>query len=114
MRQALTSGESLLDIHHAGTAMRFLTAYWAGKAGRQVILTGSERMKQRPIEILVDALRQLGAEIAYLEAPGCPPLKIHGTRLEGSKVTLPADVSSRDPIRDGRQSYPGACQKRNP
>ncbi len=95
MQQALTSGESLLDIHHAGTAMRFLTAYWAGKAGRQVILTGSERMKQRPIEILVDALRQLGAEIAYLEAPGCPPLKIHGTRLEGSKVTLPADVSSQ-------------------
>ncbi|TNF70754.1 MAG: 3-phosphoshikimate 1-carboxyvinyltransferase [Bacteroidetes bacterium] len=95
MQQALASVESHLDIHHAGTAMRFLTAFFSGKAGRQVILTGSERMKQRPIEILVDALRQLGAKIDYLETPGCPPLKIQGTRLEGSKVTLPADVSSQ-------------------
>jgi 3-phosphoshikimate 1-carboxyvinyltransferase len=95
MQQALASGESLLDIHHAGTAMRFLTAYLSGKVGREVILSGSARMKQRPIEILVDALRQLGADITYVEAPGCPPLKIFGTRLKGTDVTLPADVSSQ-------------------
>ena len=95
MQQALASGESLLDIHHAGTAMRFLTAYLSGKVGREVILTGSARMKQRPIEILVDALQQLGAEITYVETPGCPPLKILGTRLKGTEVTLPADVSSQ-------------------
>jgi len=95
MQQALTSGDSLLDIHHAGTAMRFLTAYLAGKPGKEVTLTGSARMKQRPIQILVDALRQLGADISYLETPGCPPLKIYGSRLEGTEVTLPADVSSQ-------------------
>jgi 3-phosphoshikimate 1-carboxyvinyltransferase len=95
MQQALSSGESLLDIHHAGTAMRFLTAYLAAKPGRDAILTGSERMKQRPIQILVEALRQLGADIEYLETPGCPPLKINGNRLEGSGVTLPANVSSQ-------------------
>jgi len=95
MQQALTSGDSLLDIHHAGTAMRFLTAYLAGKPGKEVTLTGSARMKQRPIQILVDALRQLGADISYLETPGCPPLKIYGSRLEGTEVTLPADISSQ-------------------
>ena len=95
MQKALASGDSLLDIHHAGTAMRFLTAYFAGQAGREVTLTGSERMKQRPIKILVEALRQLGADISYLEAPGCPPLRIRGTRLMGREVRLPADVSSQ-------------------
>jgi len=95
MQQALASGAPLLDIHHAGTAMRFLTAYFAGKPGREVTLTGSDRMKQRPIKVLVGALRQLGADISYLEKPGCPPLKIKGTQLEGTGVTLPADVSSQ-------------------
>ncbi|MDX1331688.1 MAG: 3-phosphoshikimate 1-carboxyvinyltransferase [Robiginitalea sp.] len=95
MQQALASGDPLLDIHHAGTAMRFLTAYLAGKPGREVTLTGSDRMKQRPIQVLVGALRQLGADISYLENPGCPPLKIKGTQLEGTEVTLPADVSSQ-------------------
>jgi len=75
--------------------MRFLTAYLAGQPGKQVTLTGSTRMKQRPIQILVEALRGLGADISYLEAPGCPPLKIHGSRLEGKQVTLPADISSQ-------------------
>ncbi len=95
MQKALASRDALLDIHHAGTAMRFLTAYFAGKPGTEVTLTGSARMKQRPIRILVEALRQLGAKISYLETPGCPPLKIHGMRLEGRQVTLPADVSSQ-------------------
>ena len=95
MQKALASRESLIDIHHAGTAMRFLTAYFAGLAGREVVLTGSDRMKERPIRILVEALQSLGGQISYLETPGCPPLKIRGTSLEGTEVTLPADVSSQ-------------------
>jgi len=63
MQQALKSTSSLIDVHHAGTAMRFLTAYFATQDGREVILTGSERMQQRPIKVLVDALRKLGADI---------------------------------------------------
>ncbi|MGC1472507.1 MAG: 3-phosphoshikimate 1-carboxyvinyltransferase [Psychroserpens sp.] len=95
MSKALASSEKVLDIHHAGTAMRFLTAYFAGKEDRQVILTGSARMKERPIEILVEALNQLGAEISYLETCGCPPLQIKGKRLSKHKVTLNANVSSQ-------------------
>ena len=95
MQKALASEAPLLDIHHAGTAMRFLTAYLAGTPGREVTLTGSERMKQRPVQILVEALRQLGADIAYLETSGCPPLKICGKPLEGAQVSLPANVSSQ-------------------
>jgi 3-phosphoshikimate 1-carboxyvinyltransferase len=95
MQKALAASDPVLDIHHAGTAMRFLTAYLAGKPGREVTLTGSERMKQRPVQILVESLRQLGADIAYLETPGCPPLKITGKRLGGTEVSLPANVSSQ-------------------
>ena len=95
MQNGLASGADTVDIHHAGTAMRFLTAYFASREGREVTLTGSPRMKERPIEILVDALRGLGADIEYLEQPGCPPLKIRGKRLEKSAVTLPAHVSSQ-------------------
>ncbi|TXE17622.1 3-phosphoshikimate 1-carboxyvinyltransferase [Psychroserpens burtonensis] len=95
MQKALTSKETTLDIHHAGTAMRFLTAYFASKEGRNVALTGSSRMKERPIEILVDALHQLGAEISYTEAYGCPPIRIQGKKLTKHKVTLKANVSSQ-------------------
>ncbi|EAR14361.1 3-phosphoshikimate 1-carboxyvinyltransferase [Robiginitalea biformata] len=95
MQNGLASGADTVDIHHAGTAMRFLTAYFASREGREVTLTGSQRMKERPIEILVEALRDLGAEIDYLENPGCPPLRIRGKRLEKSEVTLPAHVSSQ-------------------
>jgi 3-phosphoshikimate 1-carboxyvinyltransferase len=75
--------------------MRFLTAYFATQEGIEVVLTGSHRMKERPIQILVEALRQLGAEIAYLESEGCPPLKIKGKKLTKDKVTLKANVSSQ-------------------
>ena len=85
----------IINIHHAGTAMRFLTAYFAIQENRDVILTGSARMKERPIKILVDALRQLGAEITYEENEGFPPIKIKGKKLTQSKVTLPANVSSQ-------------------
>ncbi|HKK11808.1 MAG TPA: 3-phosphoshikimate 1-carboxyvinyltransferase [Flavobacteriaceae bacterium] len=95
MKLALSTSDPIIDIHHAGTAMRFLTAYFAMQEGREVILTGSLRMKQRPIQILVEALNQLGADIQYLETEGCPPLKIKGKKLTKDKVTLRANVSSQ-------------------
>ncbi len=95
MIQALKSQDALIDVHHAGTTMRFLTAFFAIQEGREVTLTGSNRMKERPIKILVDALRQLGAEIGYEEKDGFPPLKIIGKKLTQNKVSLPANVSSQ-------------------
>lgn len=95
MQQVLQSKESVINIHHAGTAMRFLTAYFAIQEGREVILTGSARMKQRPVKILVDALRELGATIEYTEKEGYPPLHIKGKNLSNSSVTIKADVSSQ-------------------
>jgi len=85
----------IIDVHHAGTAMRFLTAFFAIQEGAEVILTGSSRMQERPIQILVDALNQLGAEITYIEKEGFPPIKIVGKKLIQSKVSLPANVSSQ-------------------
>lgn len=95
MSQALSSTSNIVDVHHAGTAMRFLTAYFAFQKGREVVLTGSNRMKERPIKILVDALRELGADISYLETEGFPPLKINGKNPTKNKVTLQANVSSQ-------------------
>ena len=95
MQKALASKENVIDIHHAGTAMRFLTAYFATQMGRTVELTGSKRMKERPIGILVEALKQLGAEISYKEHEGFPPLIIKGKTLTKQKVTLKANVSSQ-------------------
>ena len=95
MKNALSSDHSLIDIHHAGTAMRFLTAYFATQNGRKIILTGSSRMKERPIKILVDALRDLGAKIEYSENEGFPPLKIQGQEFLKSEVFLKANVSSQ-------------------
>ena len=86
MQKALASTEELVNIGHAGTAMRFLTAYFAAKEGRSTILTGSDSMRNRPIKILVDALRSLGADISYVEKDGYPPLKILGKKLE--KVSI--------------------------
>lgn len=95
LNKALQNSESLIDIHHAGTAMRFLTAYFSIQENRKTILTGSDRMKQRPIGILVDALQSLGADISYLEKDGFPPLKIHGKNLNVDSVQLKADTSSQ-------------------
>ena len=83
-----------IDIGAAGTAMRFLTAYFAVTPS-DVVLTGTERMKQRPIGILVDALRYLGADIEYLESEGVPPLHIRGRRLDGGHIDVDARVSSQ-------------------
>jgi 3-phosphoshikimate 1-carboxyvinyltransferase len=93
--QPATRNPQLIDVHHAGTAMRFLTAYFATQEGKEVVLTGSTRMKERPIKILVEALQQLGAEISYEEQEGFPPLRIKGKKLSHSKVSLPANVSSQ-------------------
>ncbi|MGK0386495.1 MAG: 3-phosphoshikimate 1-carboxyvinyltransferase [Patiriisocius sp.] len=94
LQKALSSKEKLLDIHHAGTAMRFLTAYLAVTTQKDVILTGSERMQERPIGILVTALRNLGATITYTNKEEYPPLQIAPSILR-SDVTIPANVSSQ-------------------
>ncbi len=85
----------IVDIHHAGTAMRFLTAYFAVNEGREVVLTGSTRMQERPIKILVEALQQLGAQISYENEIGYPPIRIKGQKITNSNVRLAANVSSQ-------------------
>lgn len=95
MTSALNSNSDIIDIHHAGTAMRFLTAYFSVQEGREITLTGSKRMKERPIQILVEALKQLGADIRYVENEGFPPIKIKGKKLTNNKVSLQANVSSQ-------------------
>ena len=94
-QKALKNNESIVDIHHAGTAMRFLTAFFSVKPNSKVVLTGSSRMQDRPIELLVEALRSLGAEIEYVNKKGFPPLKITGKKIDVSQVALPANISSQ-------------------
>ena len=94
MIQALTENQDVIDILAAGTAMRFLTAYLCVTPGTRVI-TGTARMQQRPIQILVNALRELGAQIEYAGNKGFPPLRITGGELNGQEVTLKGDVSSQ-------------------
>ncbi len=93
--QLTTHNSQLINVHHAGTAMRFLAAFFAIQEGKEVVLTGSSRMKERPIKILVDALNELGAEITYEENEGFPPIRIKGKKLTQNKVSLPANVSSQ-------------------
>ncbi|MGB1268246.1 MAG: 3-phosphoshikimate 1-carboxyvinyltransferase [Flavobacteriaceae bacterium] len=95
LQKALSSEDEVVDVHHAGTAMRFLTAYLAVKVNKECVLTGSSRMKERPIGVLVDALRSLGADISYKENEGFPPLLIKGKTLDINYVNLKADVSSQ-------------------
>ncbi len=95
LQKALESDLGTIDIHHAGTAMRFLTAYFAAKEGANVVLTGSSRMKERPIKLLVDALTALGADISYEEQTGFPPIRIKGRRLQKSFVSVEANISSQ-------------------
>ena len=94
MIRALDHMPDVIDIHAAGTAMRFLTAYLCVTPGTHTI-TGTERMQQRPIRILVDALRTLGARIDYAGNEGFPPLCINGTQLTGSEIELAGNVSSQ-------------------
>ena len=94
LESALYSNQNKFDIGHAGTAMRFLTAFLSKIVGEWII-TGSERMKQRPIGILADALTQLGARIEYIENQGFPPLKIYGSHLCGKTLELDGSISSQ-------------------
>lgn len=91
---ALKTMPSVIDIKAAGTAMRFMTAYLSVTPGEHVI-TGTNRMKHRPIRVLVDALRKLGAQIEYTEEEGFPPLRITGDTLDGGMLEIPGDVSSQ-------------------
>ena len=95
LKKALLVSNGSIDIHHAGTAMRFLTAYFAANQGANVVLSGSDRMHQRPLKILVEALKDLGAKIEYTHADGYPPLQIYGNILEGGFVKMDAGVSSQ-------------------
>ncbi|MDA9571916.1 3-phosphoshikimate 1-carboxyvinyltransferase [Flavobacteriaceae bacterium] len=95
MQAALKSEAEVVDVHHAGTAMRFLTAYFSHLEGREVVLTGSQRMQERPIKILVETLQAIGASISYEKEEGYPPIRIQGKKLKGGTVSLPADISSQ-------------------
>ena len=94
MVRALEENPETIDIMAAGTAMRFMTAYLSSTPGSHII-TGTERMKQRPIAPLVSALRYLGADISYEEAEGFPPLRINGKQLEGGDLDIPGNISSQ-------------------
>jgi 3-phosphoshikimate 1-carboxyvinyltransferase len=95
MQRALDSSLKEINIGHAGTAMRFLTAYFSVKEGSKIVLTGSHRMKNRPIKILVEALKDLGAQIEYVEKEGYPPLKITGKKLLKNSIAIDGNVSSQ-------------------
>lgn len=95
MVEALSAGSGDINVGAAGTAMRFLTAYFATRQGVTVTLDGNERMRQRPIGPLVDALRALGGRLEYAGNEGFPPLRITGTRMHGGDITMPAGVSSQ-------------------
>ena len=95
MVEALSAGSGDINVGAAGTAMRFLTAYFATRQGVTVTLDGNERMRQRPIGPLVDALRALGGRLEYAGNEGFPPLHITGTRMHGGDITMPAGVSSQ-------------------
>ena len=95
MQKALKSKSEIIDIHHAGTAMRFLTAYFAFANNKTLVLTGSERMQNRPIQILVEALQKLGAEINYTKKEGFPPLQISGKSNQEDVIELHANISSQ-------------------
>lgn len=95
MVRALRDNPYEIDIKAAGTAMRFMTAFLAVKEGEEHVLTGTERMKHRPISILVDALRKLGADIEYVGEEGFPPLRIRGRALEGGQLEVPGSISSQ-------------------
>ena len=96
MVQALSASDGAsIDVGAAGTAMRFLSAYFSVREGMTVTLDGTARMRQRPIGPLVDALRSLGGCIEYLGEEGYPPLRITGCALRGGDVTMPGGVSSQ-------------------
>lgn len=94
MLNVLQSNDTKFDVGAAGTSMRFLTAFLSKIVGKWEI-TGSERMKNRPIKLLVDALNELGAKIEYIEKEGYPPLRIYGSALQGGRIEMQGNVSSQ-------------------
>ena len=95
LQKAISSKENTINIGDAGTSFRFLTSYLSIQKGQEFILTGSDRMKERPIKELVSVLRKMGAKIEYLKNEGFPPLKIIGTDLEGGKIEIDGGISSQ-------------------
>ncbi|PCI06204.1 MAG: 3-phosphoshikimate 1-carboxyvinyltransferase [Flavobacteriaceae bacterium] len=95
LEKALKADVGEVNIGHAGTAMRFLTGFFAATPGKEVVLTGSGRMKDRPVKILVEALKTLGADIEYIEKEGFPPLKIIGKELTIASLEIDGNVSSQ-------------------
>ena len=93
--RALRDNPYEMDIKAGGTAMRFMTALLSVRDGEEHVLTGTERMKHRPIGVLVDALRRLGADISYVDAEGYPPLLIKGRQLNGGELDVPGNISSQ-------------------
>ena len=92
---ALESNNEEINIGHAGTAMRFLTSFYSSISNSKKILTGSSRMKNRPISLLVEALNELGCDIEYIDKIGYPPIKINGKLISNNTVSLPANISSQ-------------------
>lgn len=95
LKKAIEKKNEIVDVHHAGTAMRFLTAFFASKKDVDFTLTGSKRMQERPIKILVDTLRAIGADISYIKNNGFPPLKIKGKELISNSISIDANISSQ-------------------
>ena len=95
LEKGLLSNSGKVNIHHAGTAMRFLTAYFSIQENKSYVISGSNRMHDRPIKILVDALNDLGADVKYIDKTGYPPLKINGKKLNVFNVSLDAKISSQ-------------------
>ena len=95
LKLTLNSKSNLIDVAAAGTTFRFLTSYLSTLIGEEFILTGSERMKERPIKELVDSLKELDAQIVYIEEENYPPLKIKGAKLKGKKIKIDGSVSSQ-------------------
>ena len=95
LSRGIEAKNGIVDVHHAGTAMRFLTGFFASKKDIELTLTGSKRMQERPIKILVDALRLIGADISYVRNNGYPPLKINGKELVLDSLSIDANISSQ-------------------
>ncbi len=95
LKNAFNASGDTIDLGPAGTSFRFLTSYLSAQKGRDFILTGTDRMKERPIQNLVAALQMLGAKVSYLEKEGFPPLKIKGTTILGGEITIDASISSQ-------------------
>ncbi|XME00343.1 MAG: 3-phosphoshikimate 1-carboxyvinyltransferase [Candidatus Karelsulcia muelleri] len=95
LKKALFTTKKVININHSGTAMRFLTAFFSIKKNKEIILTGSYRMQERPISILVETLKKLGGKIFYEKKKGYPPLRIIGSNLEGGTISIDANLSSQ-------------------